>query len=331
MDNTILARLKKNINLTKEDLFLLLSVSPFIILILVDSNSFILGWNEGRGPILFGLIFLLLEWRDARETFFYRYDKIKILKWLFFFLFLCTYYLLVYFAGLQDTLRSLAYTFHLPEAPYMLSWTWLWEYLIVAFSIAGMLSSLFSIKILRNIVTPIIYFIGMAAILGLDAAFPYQSPGPLASIIPIIVMTVLGLLSISGVTISADPIAFIKPPWIYNQGNLLFVSGVKRSVILEINWPCAGIMSMLIYILVVCILMVKMASPLKRKLIYASIGAIGTFFVNIFRIFLIAYAVAYTMIDLRIFHETIGEILFVIWIVFYLAIIMIVERRLGGN
>ena len=29
----------------------------------------------------------------------------------------------------------------------------------------------------------------MAAILGLDAAFPYQSPGPLASIIPIIVMT----------------------------------------------------------------------------------------------------------------------------------------------
>ena len=75
MDNTILARFKKTISLTKEDLFLLLSVSPFIILILVDSNSFILGWNEGRGPILFGLIFLLLEWRDARETFFYRYRQ----------------------------------------------------------------------------------------------------------------------------------------------------------------------------------------------------------------------------------------------------------------
>ncbi len=316
------------IRLSREDLILLLSISPIVLLIMVDPNSFILGWNEGRGPILFGLIFLLLEWRDARERLTLEPGSTNLVKWSIFFSILIFYYFLVYFGGLQDAIRSWGYSLHLTDAPYLLSWTWLWEYVIVAITLAGMLASAFNIKALKSVITPIVYFVGMAIILGLDAAFPYQSLGPLASIVPLIVVSVVSLLGFSGVTVSSNPLSSLKPPWVYNQRNLLFIRGVKRSVLLEINWPCAGIMSMLIYTLVVCILMVKMDAPLKRKTLYTVLGALGTFLVNIFRIFLIALAVSYTSIDLRVFHESIGEVLFIIWIVIYLAAVISVEGRL---
>lgn len=319
-----------SIGLKEEDKMLLLSISPILVLLIVDPNSFILGWNEGRGPILFGLIFLLLEWREARERLHLNLKRSISRKtaWIASFSALVIYYILVYFAGLQDYIRAIGYQIHLPEAPYLLSWTWLWEYIIAAFSLMGMLASAYTSKALRHVITPIIYFLGMAAILGLDAAFPYQSLGPLASVVPIIVTIIVGLLGISGVTISTNPLSPMEPPWVYNQGNLLLIGGLKRSVLLEINWPCVGIMSMLIYALVVCILMVKMEAPLKRKSIYGIIGALGTFAVNILRIYLIIIAVAYTNIDLRVFHESIGEVLFIIWIIAYLAMVVLVERKL---
>lgn len=319
------------IGLKREDKILLLSISPILILLIADPNSFLLGWNEGRGPILFGLIFLFLEWREARERLHLNLEGSRKVAWAIFFSMLALYYILVYFAGLQDHIRAVGYQISLPEAPYLLSWTWLWEYVTVAASLAGMLASAYTPKPLRHVVTPIIYFIGMAAILGLDAAFPYQSLGPLASIVPIIVTIIVGLLGISGVTISTNPLSPTEPPWVYNQGNLLLIGGLKRSVLLEINWPCVGIMSMLIYTLVVCILMVKMKAPIKRKSVYGIVGALGTFAVNIFRIYLITLAVAYTTIDLRVFHESIGEVLFIIWIIAYLAIIVTVERKLAKH
>jgi thaumarchaeosortase len=169
----------------------------------------------------------------------------------------------------------------------------------------------------------------MAAILGVDAAFPYQSLGPIASLVPFIVTSVVSLLGISGVTITSNPINPQNLPWVFNQGNLLLIGGVKRTVLLEINWPCAGLMSMLIYILVVCILMVKLDTPPKRKTIYAFVGAIGTFLVNIIRIFLIALAVAYSNINIHVFHESIGEILFIIWIIVYLVTVISIEGKIS--
>jgi thaumarchaeosortase len=75
--------------------------------------------------------------------------------------------------------------------------------------------------------------------------------------------------------------------------------------------------------------MVKLDAPRKRKLIYASIGAVGTFFVNVFRITLIVlYATyvssAYSVVDA--FHNSIGDILFIIWIFSYLLLVIHMEN-----
>ena len=87
---------------------------------------------------------------------------------------------------------------------------------------------------------------------------------------------------------------------------------------------------MLIYSLVMILLAAKLDSPLKRKMIYASVGVIGTIFLNVLRIFIIAYygyAYAYTGGQLDAFHNSIGEILFPIWIVVFLAIVLQIEGR----
>jgi len=80
------------------------------------------------------------------------------------------------------------------------------------------------------------------------------------------------------------------------------------------------------------LLAAKLDSPLRRKVIYATIGVIGTIFLNVVRIFIIAYygyAYAYTGQELDAFHNSIGEILFPIWIVVFLAIVLHVEGRLA--
>ena len=51
---------------------------------------------------------------------------------------------------------------------------------------------------------------------------------------------------------------------------------------------------------------------------YTIIGAVGTFFINVIRIFLIIYYGAFINVNLRLFHETIGEVLFIIWIVIFI-------------
>jgi len=73
--------------------------------------------------------------------------------------------------------------------------------------------------------------------------------------------------------------------------------------------------------------MVKLQTSVRRKLVYAALGAVGTFFVNIVRIFLIIYYGAFIDVNLRMFHESVGEVLFTIWIVIYLLTVTAIEAR----
>ena len=91
---------------------------------------------------------------------------------------------------------------------------------------------------------------------------------------------------------------------------------------------------MLIYSLVMILLAAKLDSPLRRKVIYATVGVVGTVLLNVCRIFIIAFygfAYAYTGQELDAFHNSIGEILFPIWIVAFLALVLHIEGRLANS
>jgi exosortase/archaeosortase family protein len=94
-----------------------------------------------------------------------------------------------------------------------------------------------------------------------------------------------------------------------------------------IYWPCAGVYSIFIYTFVILLFLKGFPMSLPAKLGCFAIGAVGTFFVNILRLVSVMYI--YTTQGAAagdIFHDYYGELFFLVWIVFYLFALMIVER-----
>jgi len=94
-----------------------------------------------------------------------------------------------------------------------------------------------------------------------------------------------------------------------------------------IVWSCAGVHSMLLYILIIALLYKRSNISGFRKLAYFVIGAVCTYFVNILRIasyFVIRESSGQSAA--QYFHDSIGELFFLFWIFAYILIIISVER-----
>ncbi len=293
--------------------FIIPFILPLLLIFLVNHGSFILGWNEGQGGLSFIILFLLIEWFDSRKKLeFDKSNRNKIAK------LACLSGILFYFAfmylfGYYTVLESFGEGFNIPGT---LSWARMWDYIIYISFVAAMISLSFNdIKALKLFPTPIVYAIGMALILLLDSALPHSQLGIFEGVVSVIIFMVVSMLRYLGVGIN-----------ILDEQTIL-VFGQKGTLRISLFWPCVGILSMLIYFLVIAILMLKLDISIYRKVLYAILGAIGTFFINVIRIFLIIYYGAFVSINLRMFHETIGEVLFVIWIIFFILIVTEWEGR----
>jgi thaumarchaeosortase len=89
---------------------------------------------------------------------------------------------------------------------------------------------------------------------------------------------------------------------------------------------------MIIYSVVMLVIAAKLDIPLVRKVIYAVVGVLGTVFLNVLRIFTIAfygYEYATSGSQLDAFHNSLGEVLFPIWIVVFLVLILSIEDRIA--
>jgi thaumarchaeosortase len=299
-----------------KDAFLIPFLVPIIVLLIIDPNHFILGWNEGAGGgFLFAFIFLILEWYDARKYLKFNLTIRRRLGIIFLILIITGYFIAIYAAGYSELLSKFGAKFGYSTLPQILSWTRMWDYIIYTVYISTLIALIFDIRKIKYFPTPIVFLLGMAFILLLDATFPYGSMQSLQVLMqPILAITVL-LLTAANVRVE-----------LVGCDNLA-VWGQKGFLYINMYWQCAGILSMTIYLLVILILMIKLHTSLTRKLIYAAFGALGTFFVNIIRIFLIIYYGAFIDVNLRMFHESIGEVLFTIWIVIYLLIVTTIEAR----
>jgi thaumarchaeosortase len=94
-----------------------------------------------------------------------------------------------------------------------------------------------------------------------------------------------------------------------------------------IVWSCAGVHSMLLYVLIIALLFKRSNISGFRKLAYFVIGAVCTYFVNILRIasyFVIRASSGQSAA--QYFHDSIGELFFLFWIFAYILIIISVER-----
>jgi thaumarchaeosortase len=177
---------------------------------------------------------------------------------------------------------------------------------------------LFTASALRRIVTPLLFGLGMLFFYLLDAFLPYGSIGPLQFWANFIVAGVAFLAMVFGLPI-------------YGFTNHLTIVGLHGYFGLVVYWPSVGVQSVLIYSVVMVVIAAKLQAPRIRKIIYAVVGVVVTVLLNVVRVFSIAYygyAYATSGQQLDAFHNTVGEVLFLFWIVAYLFLIIEIENRL---
>ncbi|WP_415283368.1 thaumarchaeosortase [Candidatus Nitrososphaera sp. FF02] len=299
-------------------------IAPIIFTLAAYPDTFSLSWNEGRGGFIFAMAFIAAELLGLRQP---------VSKTKFAIVLALAVLTIAYFAalplGLRDSIHDagVAYNVSLID-----SWDWMWDFVVMAVFVGASLALLFGKKWYKIAPAGAIYLAGSAAILSLDAFFPYDTLGPLQFIVPIYLQIDQGIVNFIDANIinvgPENPQSTSAPA--RARDNLLILNGLHGPFALQVFWPSAGVHSMIIYTLVMLAFLLKMDMPLKRKLIFFAIGTFGTVAVNVIRIIaltLYALVVTTNVREWEAFHSVAGEIMFLPWLGVYLGIVMFMEGK----
>ncbi|MDE1816831.1 MAG: thaumarchaeosortase, partial [Thaumarchaeota archaeon] len=267
--------------------------SPIMFALAVFPDTFSLGWNQGRGGLLFALAFIAAELIGI---------KLEIPKKRLFAAIPLAGAAIVYLVaiefGLKNYLATIAPQFHVLLLD---SWDWMWDFIVFAIFFVATLTILFGKRWIRISPAGPIYAAGTAIILSLDAFFPYDSLGPLQYVVPYLVKLDVFLITTFNLGIASA------------HGNIMFLSGDHGPFALQVFWPSAGVHSMIIYSLVMMAFLLKMNIPRNRKAVYFALGVVGTVGVNVIRILslsLFVLKVSTNVNEFQSFHGSAGEIMF---------------------
>jgi len=230
------------------------------------------------------------------------------------------YVLAVNFMGMSQTIVELGRIIGIDSRPYFmfLSWPLSFEYLVffVSFLTAVILAykthglKTFSISLSLLGVMSFIYLI--------DTYYPEGMLKPLQ------------MLAIPAAACAAAVLEILgyKLTLYYHTGPSALPTIIMNGYpSVGIVWSCAGVHSMLLYILIIALVFKRSNISGFRKLAYFVIGAVCTYFVNTLRI------ASYFIIRAnsgqnaaQFFHDSIGELFFLFWVFAYILIIISVER-----
>ena len=289
---------------------LIILASPVLFSLAVFPNSFSLGWNQGRGGFLFAMAFIAAELLGL---------KLEIPKKRLLTIIPLAAVVIVYLSslefGLKNYLISIAPQFHVQ---LVYSWTWMWDFIVIAAFFMASMTILFGKRWIRISPAGPIYAAGTAIILSLDTFFPYDSLGPLQYVVPYLVkldVFLIGAFHLGHAT---------------SQSNVMFLNGDHGPFALQVFWPSAGVHSIIIYSLVMMAFLLKMNIPRNRKIVYFTLGVVGTITVNVIRIFslsIFVLKVSTNVNEFESFHGIAGEIMFLPWLFIFLLIVTYVETK----
>ncbi len=284
--------------------------SPILFAMIAFPDSIAWSWNEGRGGYFFALIFIVAELIGLKIVI----SKKKLLAVIP--LALAT---IVYLASLEYGLRD----YIIESAEYfdvqlIYSWTWMWDFVVMAIFIVVALSIFFEKRWIRIAPAGPIFLTGTAIILSLDAFFPYDTLGPLQYVVPYFVQANVWIITVLdlGTAVARD--------------NVMFLRGDHGSMALQVFWPSAGVHSIIIFSLVIGAFMLKLNILRTRKVIYFVLGIIGTVLVNLIRVFSLSwYALKVTTdpVAWEEYHKIAGEIMFLPWLFAFVLVVIFIESR----
>ena len=289
---------------------IILISSPILFALVAYPDTFSLSWNQGRGGFLFALAFIVAELLGL---------KLEIPTKRLIAVIPLAVLTIVYLIALENGLREFieesgeAYNVQL-----IFSWTWMWDFIIMAIFVVVSLFIFFGKKWIRIAPAGPIFLSGSAVILSLDAFFPYDTLGPLQYVVPYLVQTNAWIITALDLGTATA------------RDNLLFLKGEHGPFALQVFWPSAGVHSVIIYSLVMMAFLLKMNIPRNRKAGYFVIGILGTIGVNMIRIFslsIFALKVSTNVNEFEEFHSVAGEIMFLPWLFIFLLLVTFIETR----
>ena len=289
---------------------ILIISSPILFSMIAFPDSIAWSWNEGRGGYFFALVFVVAELIGLKIVI----SRKRLLAVIPMALITISYLISLEY-GLRDYLIASAEQF---DVQLIYSWTWMWDFIVMAIFIVAALSLFFGKRWIRIAPAGPIFLTGTAIILSLDAFFPYDTLGPLQYIVPYFVQAnvwVISLLDL-GTAVAKD--------------NVMFLRGEHGSMALQVFWPSAGVHSIIIFSLVIGAFMLKMNIARNRKAIYFILGIIGTITVNLIRIFSLSwYALKVTTdpVAWEEYHKIAGEIMFLPWLFAFILVVILIESR----
>ena len=284
--------------------------SPILFAMIAFPDSIAWSWNEGRGGYLFALIFVVAELIGLRIVI----SKKRLLAVIPMALIVIGYLISLEY-GLRDSIIAYGESI---DIPLIFSFTWMWDFIVMAIFILVALTVFFGKRWIRIAPAAPIFLTGTAIILSLDAFFPYDTLGPLQYVVPYFVQANVWIITTLelGTAVARD--------------NVMFLRGDHGSMALQVFWPSAGVHSIIIFSLVIGAFMLKMNIPRGRKSIYFILGIIGTIGVNLIRIFSLSwYALKVTTdpVAWEEYHKIAGEIMFLPWLFAFILLVIVIETR----
>ncbi len=289
---------------------IIIIISPVLFALVYNPDSFSLSWNQGRGGWLFAMAFIVAEIIGVKIIVSQR----QVLMTIPFAAAVFAYLISLDF-GLRQYIQDGAKFYNVN---LIHSWTWLWDFVIMAAFVIAAVTILFGKRWIRIAPAGPIFLCGSAIILSLDAFFPYDTLGPLQYIVPYFVKA------------NVEVIKFFDLGTAIARNNLMFLKGDHGSMALQVFWPSAGVHSVIIYSLVMMAFLLRMNIAPKRKAMYFAIGIAGTIFVNMIRIFslsLFVLKVSTNPVEFEEFHGIAGEIMFLPWLFAYLFAVTAIETK----
>ena len=312
----------------KLDLVLILSYTvPIFMLYLFDPSSFNESW-VGRFQYTTFLCILIIELAFGHKTsknVLDSYGK-KRLFGIFAALVFPTLYVILTHMGLMDAIIQLGRLIGVPSGGVygyrllLVHWPQSLEYLVFTGSLLAATILVYGKYGIKHHKISSFFLGAIGFFYTYDTFFPGTSSAFLQWFVPPVIGSTIFLLNSLGYMAQ---VYSISDSW-----GILVRGETGRSFAVVINWPCAGINSLIIYSFTIILVLSIISTSVRRKIIYAIVGAAGTFMANIFRIVSICQIGVNTGYEAaNLFHDSYGEIFFLVWMAIFMLAVLVVETK----
>jgi exosortase/archaeosortase family protein len=300
---------------------------PMIWLYVLDASSFESMWKGRTFQLFFVWLIgleLILGWENFKDTKLSKLRSPRTIAFVVAMVLPTIYVFASYYLGLNNDITNWAFASGL-TGDWARAMPVSIEYMAFAvfFSVIVFLS--LGKKGVINYALPAFFMVMVGTIYIIDNVFPYghftlfQIFVPTAAASAAAVFNLMGYTTI--LTEQTDAVHATMP--------ILTVSGPAGSTQFGIAWPCAGIESFLIYMVVVLLFLKRMPISWKAKIGYFTFGAAVTYFINILRIvtiFMIGMQYGAASVNVDWFHKYYGPLYSITWIIVYPLLIFVSQN-----